>query len=534
MRCARRGKKTKPTEVHNNYYFLRQLVPELKEKLRGWELAACFSQVKDELILGFLSGTEEFYIRAYLQPDFSCLSFPQSFARAHKNTADLFPALIGKAVDDIVQFKNERSFAIKFQDNLALLFKMYGNRANLILYQNEAGLALFKNTLLQDLNIEWDTLDRSIPQDKDAFWHNQGDVQKTFPTFGKIPKKYLYDRNYETLSLEMKWDLITRVKQQIELPERFYITRIDSVPTLSLLKVGEVFFETDDPVEAINYFFTAYTRDYYFEKEKQRSLKQLESAIASAEAYLEKTREKLTEIQERMGYDQLANIIMANLHQIPANVAETTLYDFYHDSPITIKLNPKLSPQKNAENFYRKSKNQRIEIENLQKNIRAKEEKKRLLAQHIFEVEKISVLKTLRKYLKAHSLSQSKAGIVPTSPFKVFEVDGFQILIGKNAKNNDLLTQKYAFKEDLWLHAKDVAGSHVVIKYQAGKKFPKPIIQKAAQLAAYYSQRKTDSLCPVIFTPKKFVRKPKGASPGAVVVEKEEVILVQPASPKAQ
>ncbi|RDC64187.1 uncharacterized protein AHMF7616_02798 [Adhaeribacter pallidiroseus] len=94
-----------------------------------------------------------------------------------------------------------------------------------------------------------------------------------------------------------------------------------------------------------------------------------------------------------------------------------------------------------------------------------------------------------------------------------------------------MLTQQFTFKEDLWLHAKDVSGSHVVIKYQAGKTFPEPVIQKAAQLAAYYSKRKTDSLCPVLYTPKKFVRKRKGAAPGEVVVEREKVILVQPGNP---
>ena len=98
-------------------------------------------------------------------------------------------------------------------------------------------------------------------------------------------------------------------------------------------------------------------------------------------------------------------------------------------------------------------------------------------------------------------------------------------MVGKSAKNNDLLTQKYTYKEDLWLHAKDVAGSHVVVKYQAGKTFPETVIEKAAQLAGWYSKRKNDSLCPVLYTPKKFVRKPKGAEPGEVIVEREKVIL---------
>ena len=103
--------------------------------------------------------------------------------------------------------------------------------------------------------------------------------------------------------------------------------------------------------------------------------------------------------------------------------------------------------------------------------------------------------------------------------------------MGKGARQNDELTQRHTHKDDLWLHAKDVAGSHVVVKYQSGKPFPETVIEKAAQLAAWYSKRKNDSMCPVLYTPKKYVRKPKGSAPGAVVVEREKVILVTPGNP---
>ena len=103
--------------------------------------------------------------------------------------------------------------------------------------------------------------------------------------------------------------------------------------------------------------------------------------------------------------------------------------------------------------------------------------------------------------------------------------------MGRNAQNNDLLTQKYAHKDDLWLHAKDVTGSHVVIRHRAGQPVPEPVVEHAAQLAGWYSRRQHDSLCPVTVTPKKFVRKPKGALPGQVVVERERVVLVVPGNP---
>ncbi|RYY10904.1 MAG: DUF814 domain-containing protein, partial [Cytophagaceae bacterium] len=130
------------------------------------------------------------------------------------------------------------------------------------------------------------------------------------------------------------------------------------------------------------------------------------------------------------------------------------------------------------------------------------------------------------------SAAPAKAGA--ELPFKVFEDRGFTILVGRNAANNDLLTQKYAHKDDLWLHAKDVTGSHVVIRHRAGQPVPEPVIEHAAQLAGWYSRRQHDSLCPVTVTPKKFVRKPKGALPGQVVVERERVVLVVPANPFEQ
>ena len=105
--------------------------------------------------------------------------------------------------------------------------------------------------------------------------------------------------------------------------------------------------------------------------------------------------------------------------------------------------------------------------------------------------------------------------------------------MGKNAKSNDELTLKHSYKEDLWLHAKDVPGSHVLIKHQAGKTIPISVIERAAGFAAYYSKRKTDTLVPVIYTPAKHVRKKKGAAPGQVFVAQEKVMMIPSQGPQS-
>jgi len=96
------------------------------------------------------------------------------------------------------------------------------------------------------------------------------------------------------------------------------------------------------------------------------------------------------------------------------------------------------------------------------------------------------------------------------------------------------MLRRFAWKDDLWLHAKGVSGSHVIVKHRAGAVFPKSVIERAAALAAYYSKSRTDSLCPVIYTPVKFVRKVKGSAPGAVMVDREKVLMVQPQGPESE
>ena len=223
---------------------------------------------------------------------------------------------------------------------------------------------------------------------------------------------------------------------------------------------------------------------------------------------------------------------MANLHSIQTGLSKIVLTDFYSNQPITIKLNTALTPQKNAENYYRKSKNRHQEIASIKSNIKDKELLIESDSKKILQIQEVETTKDLRKYRKSHAVGQKKKPDQP-QPYHLFELDDWQIMVGKNSKANDELTLKVAHKNDLWLHAKDVPGSHVIVRERAGQNFPTHVIEFAASLAAANSRRKTDTLCPVIYTPKKYVRKVKGAPHGQVVVEKEEVVIIAPYQPDA-
>lgn len=516
--------------MHNNFYFLRQLTSVLERQLKDAVISECFSQSKDELIIRCELGRESFVIRASLSPELSCLSFPQNFQRARKNSVDLFAPIVGRKIESIRQFENERSFVIRLSEGHEVLFKMHGNRTNLILFQGGEPNELFRKNISGDKNLTLETLDRSIDWSFEYFKEHVTNLRSAYFTFGKIVWRYLEEHGFAMKSPEEQWRDIQVVRKTLEHPV-FYIATVHEKPVLSLLKTGIITKELNDPIEASNEFFYSFTHQYVFSREKNRLLNTLRSSLMSSENYCAKNYQRLQEIERDEHYRQWADLLMANLHAIKGGEEKVVLSNFYFEDQRAeeIPLRKDFSPQKNAELYYRKAKNQHIEVERLDASIAQKEAQMETLRQQIAVVEHASDLKTLRSIAATVVPEQDKNESVAL-PYHEFHYKGYRIWVGKHAQANDTLTLKFGYKEDLWLHAKDVSGSHVLIKHQSGKNFPKDVIEYAASLAAYNSRRKNETLCPVIVTPKKFVRKRKGDPAGAVVVEREDVVMVAPFS----
>jgi predicted ribosome quality control (RQC) complex YloA/Tae2 family protein len=494
-----------------------------------------FSQEKDEIILVFaeargkLNFYKPFFIKASLRPDFACLSFPDQFDRARRNSVDLFTMLYDQQVLGVKSYLNERALGMELEGGDTLVFKLFGNRSNIIHFDASGqAIDLFNNKLVADQQLQLSQLTRPLEQSFEAYLMHDCRHEPLYPTFGKEINNYLKEQLSVVTEPAQRWATIQTVVNQLENPANFYLTILDHAPLLSLLPLGEIKGTYEDPLEALNRYYYAHVRLSNVEHEKGEIVRLLRKRIQQTERYLENNFQKLIEREEGGKNEEMGHILMANLHQIPERAERVELHDFYRDQPIWIKLKKDISPQKNAELYYRKARNEKIEIAKLQESSEAREQEMQQLRTHLEALEGIEQLRELRSYIKKHGLKQTTNAPLQGELFKKVEYQGYTILVGRNAKNNDLLTRQYAYKEDLWLHARDVSGSHVVIKYQAGKKFPAPVIERAAQLAAWYSKRRTDSLCPVIVTPKKFIRKPKGLAEGAVIVDKEEVVLVEP------
>ncbi|MGK0139098.1 MAG: putative ribosome quality control (RQC) complex YloA/Tae2 family protein [Algoriphagus sp.] len=515
--------------MNNNYHFLKHLAPALHEKLEGLELLTCFSQEKDELMLGFGDANQDFFIKCSVLPTHTGFYFNEEFHRAKKNSVDLWPKLINSKVASVMVFDGERAFAIYLNDKKTIVFKMFGNRSNVILFEGDKATFVFNNTLKQDLQLKLSGFHKDRPQTFSDFELAEGDVFKLFPTWGKIPQKLFKEQKTGVLASD--WKLVQSINDRMD-AGLFHLIKINDTLHLSLLPYVEPIKTFEEPISAANAYFIDKMQVSQLTSEKSKIRRAILKSIKSGELYIAQAEKRLDQIVSATSNLDIGHILMANLHAIPSLADSVELLDFVNNSPIRIKLKKDLSGQKNAENYYRKAKKEKIEIDFLEKNTAQRKKELATLLANLTEIEDESSLKTLRKFAKTEDLEKSQKSEKSIDElFKYFETDGYKILVGKNSKNNDILTQKFASKNDLWLHAKDVSGSHVVIKDKPGHKTPPYIIEKAAELAAWFSKRKTDSLVPVLCTPKKFVRKIKGSLPGQVVVDKESVILVTPKDP---
>jgi predicted ribosome quality control (RQC) complex YloA/Tae2 family protein len=262
------------------------------------------------------------------------------------------------------------------------------------------------------------------------------------------------------------------------------------------------------------------------------------------ELLLEKTQRSSSAIANDLAlssraeeYERYGNLLMSNLQTIRKGMRSITLSDFHGTATIT--LAPDRTPAVNAQMYFEKAKKSREARRQAEERLQTLNQKLVLLERLIKALPKESEVEEMKRFREQYREELERVGLRTGQaeqeqlPFRIFTVEGgFQVWAGKSNENNDLLTLKHAKPNDLWFHARGVGGSHVVLKVGSARGEPgKKARTQAAGIAAYYSKMKNAKLVPVAVTLKKYVRKPKGAPAGTVVIQREEVILVEPKLP---
>ena len=252
------------------------------------------------------------------------------------------------------------------------------------------------------------------------------------------------------------------------------------------------------------------------------------------EKNLKRVNDILEDAYEMEKYKLYGELISSNIYRMCFGMKEITLENYYdNNNLITIPLNESFTPARNAQAYfkkYNKLKNSisyaNVQKEDYEKNIDYLENVLYLASEatSLAELDNIKLELIEAGYLKVSSSKKKYRDEVALEPFS-YNLDGIDILVGRNNLQNDKLTLKDARKTYTWLHTKDIHGSHVIIK---SENVPNKVLEYAAKLAVMHSQAKNSSKVPVDYTLVKYVHKPSGAKPGKVIYTDYKTIIIDP------
>ena len=292
----------------------------------------------------------------------------------------------------------------------------------------------------------------------------------------------------------------------------------------------------ESPCEVLDYFYSQRDSVARMKQKAQDLFKLLMNTIDRISRRTANQRQELKECAEREKLKKCGDLIMSNLYRIEKGQGSVEVEDFYEpDCPIIkIKLDKRLNPSQNAQKYYREYRKLDTAEKKLTGLIKEGEEEL-LYIDSVFdsltrattegEVAELRTELAEQGYVKLSRIKGKPPKAMP--PMKFISSNGYEILVGRNNKQNDKLTCKTADKTDIWLHTKEITGSHTIIRCN-GENPPESTILEAAIIAAYHSKGRNSSQVPVDFTLIKNVKKPTGAKPGMVIFTSNQTLYVTP------
>ena len=484
--------------------------------------------------------------------------------------------LIGGKISNIEMYGLERLVKINIEtindfneiEIKSLIIELMGKHSNVILTNN-------KNIIIDALRHIYatDTIYRDIlpsrtynlPTSEKLDYYKTNDIysifQNSFPLsveeFAKLFAntfigfslsfvKFAIEKcNITTIDKENILKLEKYINDILTFPNTLHFTEIYKNNKLSdfVLNIGN----TESTELSLNNFID----NFYFNREtvenfttyKNNALKLVTDSQKKLLNRLNSINNKLKDCDEKDKYRLYGELITSNLYKLSnTNTNYIELENYYdNNNLIKIPLDKKYSPSINAKHYfkkYTKLKNA-LKIVSVQKN--ETETELNYIDSIIYEIESASSLVEVQEILDEISenlinkrkfstkknnkkITKKKNQTKQYSPLH-FNIDNFEVYVGKNNKENDWLTFTFANKNDIWLHTKDIQGSHVIIK-TAGQNISDDTLVKCAKLAVEHSKAKLSSNVPVDYCKVQYVKKPNGAKPGMVIFTNNKTISV--------
>ncbi|WP_225743988.1 NFACT RNA binding domain-containing protein [Marinilactibacillus sp. Marseille-P9653] len=549
--------------------FTHAMVEELKQELIGGRVAKIQQPYENEILFKIRSRRKNKQLLLSAHPQYARMqlteipfenpSVPPQFCMVMRKYLD------GAILEDIIQLENDRVIEFSFSNrnelgdiqNLVLIVEIMGRHSNILLvnkqeekiYETIRHISPSQNTYRSLLPggtyIEAPRQDKANPFTYEStlpiravsFKDKVKWIQDTFQGMGRD--------SAEELAHQVEThpdDAPTAVFAKFMAP--YKMNQVS--PTLTINNRKEQFSAVEYPSlpgEKESYATLSELADRYFgnKAERDRVQQQANDLFGLVKTETDRNRKKLVKLEKEFQQTQKADqyrikgeVLTAYLHEIQQGMESVDLDNFYEENQkITIDLDPRKSPSKNAQAYFSRYQKFKNAIAHLNGQIAQTKAEIHYLESVLTQMEVASPkdIEEIRDELQSGGYIKKKRKPLKgkkklaSEPDQFVSSDGTSILVGKNNLQNDQLTLKIARKTDWWLHTKDIPGSHVIIRSDSPSE---QTLEEAATIAAYFSKYRLSASVPVDAVQVKHVKKPNGAKPGFVIYEGQTTYYVTP------
>ncbi|QDP40123.1 Rqc2 family fibronectin-binding protein [Radiobacillus deserti] len=550
----------------------RAIAQELNDQLNTGRVMKIYQPTETELI---------FVIRSQGQNHQLLLSAHPSYARFHltKDTYQnpkeppmfcmlLRKHLLGHFVENVSQYENERIVEFHFkgkneigdETNKILIIEVMGKHSNILLIDKDKGHILDSikhipptvnrvRTIMpgqiyilppdqgkrNPFSIEPETFVKAL--DFNAGKLDQQIVQQFMGISPLVAKEIVYKAHLSSKdAYQQAFEELQTIVQNRAYSPTIYQEQKEVFHVLNLSHLTDQKNTFPSISEMLDYYYSGKAERDRVKQQAGDLYRFLKNELDKNERKIKKHHQTLKKAEKADEFQRFGELLTANMHTMKAGAKSAKVVDYYdpEQQEIEIELNPNKTPSENAQTYFRTyqklKKSKQMVVQEIEK---AKEENQYLedLLQQIEgarEQDIDEIREELREqgYLKTKSHHKKKSNKSTKPEPEMFRSsDGTQILVGKNNKQNEYLTNRLAARDDIWLHTKDIPGSHVVIRDANPSE---ETLLEAAHLAASFSKSKHSSSVPVDYTRIRHVKKPNGAKPGFVTYDNQKTLFVTP------
>ena len=557
--------------------FLNNLIYNIKPYLIDTKIDKINQPEKDEIVLTLRKDRKNLKLLIS-----SSSSFPRMhFTNNHKENPLKAPMflmvlrkyLLGGKILNVSQINGDRIIVINieasdemgFDSSYNLIIEIMGRHSNITLVRERDNKIIDSikhitpdinsyRTLLPGLEYVWPPQSKKLNPyeftiedfrkyiDINHITYDELFYYKVFTGVSKTLSKVLFNENYFTLdNLEDLYtfftDFINNINNNLEfniytdksgIYKDFYSIPLDNND------FNKITF--DNPSDLLDEFFSTKDKQERLSNKSANLQKLINNNIDRCKKKEKILNNTLKDCEKKEDFKVKGDLLTSFIYSFQKGDKEITLNNFFVEGnpAITIPLDENKTPSENVQRYYKKyNKMKKSEVMAIKQLSINTDELKYLnsVLSNILNAESYTEIEDIKQelittgYIKYKKSNKKEKKSKESKPYHFISSTGFDIYVGKNNIQNDYLSLKFANKNDLWLHAKDIPGSHVIIQ---GNNIDETTIEEAAIIAAYYSKNKTNTKVPIDYTLIKNLRKPNGAKPGMVIYYTNKTIYVDP------